>query len=1153
MLDRLLRGLVGDKPIEFGRRVVSAVAGPALTPQATRVLDHYRNMQQPNGAGFQAEARALTEALLMNIDPADLVANLAISLPTVILGEVSVDAARKWQIENGYHSVMFFGLERLAKLAVEDWRLSDQQISAALASYERVMLANPHDGLRSRVFLAGVMKRAASRNPALRAALVAFINSALQSQHSGAPQFRKFVDENLPLLDIAREEIPILVKWAARGREIQIERDRTIAAAGPLLGPALDHLLNDGTHLYRGRGEQCQALQNLFGADAQARGTAFSHLLGLIAASGSYDNLQAIARHHGYFSHELSPPARPAPPLDKLAIEMSKAKMELDNPDRDHARLIFLLARKEHYGRDTSRLILKQLLRTAQAHPGGLTAQALKKLIEHHSYTAWAADVREVLRDGARHAGSDPDKAVGLPPIELPVFTSGNYTEARKLAEHFGNLLEPRLYDQAHDDYLERLSRLHLAITELPPSDLRQRERDITHLIEGSGIGLKVTSSWSMSATGGTTFIECGHRLRELRDAFRPLIVNQPDATLKLASLTHQIENRSAPSAKWLGEARALLDLMPEEIWLEHLCRIIGIASPTSGYFGVTGEAYLRTMVYVSAMLRREDVGPLLTDYALKQCYVTLKGSGIRSEKLGNACVWALAALPDGAGVPYLARILARVKYPKVKAKIDAKLNEAAQNAGIGRAELDEISVPAHGLDRDGTRRVAFADGEAIFRLTGSDPRLDWFNGAGKQLKSPSKAMKDEKELFKEVQADLKELNADLAIQPQRLQQFYLQSRSWPADVWRSRYLDHPLMRGLARKLVWWIDGPDDSSVAALPDEAGESLLDIAGNQVSLDGATLRLWHPMDADVATVEAWRDRLEVLQVTQPFAQVWREVYALTDAERTTVTYTNRWAAHILKQHQAMTLARLNGWRVTHRMWVDAPNDEPWHLVIPAHRLVADYWVEGAGGNDPQAAESGAYVYVSTDRVQFHRIPEAASDSAAGPRRGDAVALTEIPPVVFSEIMRHADLFTAVASIAADPNWLDQGRDADHPNQWARHAYDYWCQTNTATLVESGKRRRAMLERILPRLKIAPKLKLEDRYLVVQGTRHQYEIHLGSGACSRSGRHICIVPKSCAEGDKIWLPFEGDRTLSIIISKALLLAADDKITDPVILRQL
>jgi hypothetical protein len=38
-----------------------------------------------------------------------------------------------------------------------------------------------------------------------------------------------------------------------------------------------------------------------------------------------------------------------------------------------------------------------------------------------------------------------------------------------------------------------------------------------------------------------------------------------------------------------------------------------------------------------------------------------------------------------------------------------------------------------------------------------------------------------------------------------------------------------------------------------------------------------------------------------------------------------------------------------------------------------------------------------------------------------------------------------------------------------------------------------------------------------------------------------------------DKVFLPFEGDRTLSIILSKALLLADDDKITDASITRQI
>jgi len=55
----------------------------------------------------------------------------------------------------------------------------------------------------------------------------------------------------------------------------------------------------------------------------------------------------------------------------------------------------------------------------------------------------------------------------------------------------------------------------------------------------------------------------------------------------------------------------------------------------------------------------------------------------------------------------------------------------------------------------------------------------------------------------------------------------------------------------------------------------------------------------------------------------------------------------------------------------------------------------------------------------------------------------------------------------------------------------------------------------------------------------------------------QYLCIVPgsygKSTGGADKIYLPFEGDRTLSIILSKALLLAEDDKITDSTITRQL
>jgi len=102
-----------------------------------------------------------------------------------------------------------------------------------------------------------------------------------------------------------------------------------------------------------------------------------------------------------------------------------------------------------------------------------------------------------------------------------------------------------------------------------------------------------------------------------------------------------------------------------------------------------------------------------------------------------------------------------------------------------------------------------------------------------------------------------------------------------------------------------------------------------------------------------------------------------------------------------------------------------------------------------------------------------------------------------------------------------------------------------------------RRETLERLIPRLKIADKCMLSDRFLLVQGTRRRYKIHFGSGniLMEPNDQYLCIVPdaKARAGTPQVYLPFEGDATLSIILSKAFLLADDRAIKDPVILRQL
>ena len=54
----------------------------------------------------------------------------------------------------------------------------------------------------------------------------------------------------------------------------------------------------------------------------------------------------------------------------------------------------------------------------------------------------------------------------------------------------------------------------------------------------------------------------------------------------------------------------------------------------------------------------------------------------------------------------------------------------------------------------------------------------------------------------------------------------------------------------------------------------------------------------------------------------------------------------------------------------------------------------------------------------------------------------------------------------------------------------------------------------------------------------------------------QYLCIVPKPASvtsATQKVYLPFEGDRIMAIILSKALMLAADDKIKDATILSQI
>src|SRR5262249_35217577 len=129
-----------------------------------------------------------------------------------------------------------------------------------------------------------------------------------------------------------------------------------------------------------------------------------------------------------------------------------------------------------------------------------------------------------------------------------------------------------------------------------------------------------------------------------------------------------------------------------------------------------------------------------------------------------------------------------------------------------------------------------------------------------------------------------KEIDKLLPAQRDRLERLYLSGRNWSLPEFQSRYLNHPLVGTVARRLGWTFQRDQQKGEGIwyegrIVDQSGKPLnwLD-ASTQVSL-------WHPRDSSAAEVRNWREWLENHDVQQPFKQAHRELYVLTDAERET----------------------------------------------------------------------------------------------------------------------------------------------------------------------------------------------------------------------------------------------------------------------------
>ena len=235
---------------------------------------------------------------------------------------------------------------------------------------------------------------------------------------------------------------------------------------------------------------------------------------------------------------------------------------------------------------------------------------------------------------------------------------------------------------------------------------------------------------------------------------------------------------------------------------------------------------------------------------------------------------------------------------------------------------------------------------------------------------------------LKSLKEQVKEIGETLKAQRLRLERFYLDDRSWPLNVWRDRYLDEPLVSAFARRLIWSFE-LKGRWVAGLPELNG--IFDAGGTKLDLDAGQVRvkLWHPMQSDASLVLAWRQRLVKLGITQPFKQAHREIYVLTDAERATNTYSNRFAGHVVEQRRFRALCQTRGWACPAFGGWDPGGGRPLKRV-PERKLQVEFWVEPI--ETAMNQENFQFDYLSTDQFRF--VTADGDPIALGGRRSRAV---------------------------------------------------------------------------------------------------------------------------------------------------------------------
>ena len=312
------------------------------------------------------------------------------------------------------------------------------------------------------------------------------------------------------------------------------------------------------------------------------------------------------------------------------------------------------------------------------------------------------------------------------------------------------------------------------------------------------------------------------------------------------------------------------------------------------------------------------------------------------------------------------------------------------------------------------------------------------------------------------------------------------------------RLMQNPVIWPLLKNLVFVCN---DNTRMGFYSEG--TLTDADGIIHPLDNASLlRIAHPVDLYAS--RQWHGFQKALfdkAIRQPFKQVFRELYIPTDEERE-ATQSLRYAGNQIQPQKAIAVLKK-------RRWV-ANYEDGLQKVYYKENIIATIYAM-ADWFSPADIEAPTLEYVCFYNRKDYR----------------AMKVGEVPPVIFSEIMRDVDLAVSVA-----------------------HAGGVDPETSHSTI----EMRAALLQFTLPLFRLN-NVEVKGNFAHIDGKLGRYNIHLGSGVIHQEGgAQIAVLPVHSQNRGRLFLPFaDEDPKTAEVLTKVLFFAQDNKIKDPSILQQI